>query len=288
MNADATQVRAAILDRWERSADGWLARNEAFQAAVEPVSRWLVAAVEPRPGEDLLDLAAGVGETGFRAAALLQPEGRLYCVDAAESMLAAARQRAEQLGLRGVEVLRGDLEAIPLASGAVDAVLCRWGYMFALDRAAALAETARVLRPGGRLALATWAAEQKNPWAGLLTRALMRQGLAPDRTPGAPGPFDLNSAASIERLLAAGEFGQVRIAEIGIRFRYPDLDDYWEASLALSRPFADIVEGLEAPTLGALRAEVDTAVAPFRAADGSLSIPGQALVASADLITELG
>ena len=283
--SDATRVRAAILDRWERSAEGWLARNGAFQAAVEPVSGWMVAAIEPRPGQVLLDLAAGVGETGFRAAEQIQPGGTLLCVDAAESMLAAARRRAEHLGLAGIEVRRGELEAVPLPADSVDAVLCRWGYMVALDREAAIAETARVLRPGGRLALATWAKEGANPWAGLVTEALTRQGLSPDRTPGAPGPFDLHSRRLLAGLLAGGGFGEIETDELEVRFRYPDLDDYWQASVALSRPFADVVEGLDAAARRDLRDELAAAVAPYRQAGGALSIPGRAVVASAILIT---
>ncbi len=86
-------------------------------------------------------------------------------------MLEGARARALELGLSNIEfkVLNAEWIDLPLAS--VDAVLCRWGYMLMADPAAALAETRRVLRPGGRVALAVWDALEANPWALLPARS---------------------------------------------------------------------------------------------------------------------
>jgi protein-L-isoaspartate O-methyltransferase len=58
---DPDELRAAVRERWERAADGWRRRNERFQAAAMPVSHWLVEAIEPQPGQRVLELAAGVG-----------------------------------------------------------------------------------------------------------------------------------------------------------------------------------------------------------------------------------
>ena len=163
----------------------------------------MVDAVAPQPGERVLELAAGLGETGLLAAELVAPGGEVIISDQAEAMLEGARERAAELGIENVsfQVLGGEWIDLPLAS--VDIVLCRWGYMLMADPAAALAETRRVLAPGGRLATAVWDAIERNPWASLPGQELAEHGLAP---PGAgrrqPGPFALGDAARFAELLA--------------------------------------------------------------------------------------
>ena len=91
-NPDA--LRAELLDRWDRAAPGWAARRERVRAFGMPVSQWMIEAVSPEPGQRLLELAAGVGDTGLIAAERLRPGGTLVSSDASEGMLDAARARA--------------------------------------------------------------------------------------------------------------------------------------------------------------------------------------------------
>src|SRR5690242_14074866 len=100
---DHEQFRVEARQRWESAAAGWAARREAFQTATAPVSRWLVDAVDPQPGQTVLDLAAGLGDTGFLAAPRLEPGGRLITTDGADAMVELARARAQELGLSNVE-----------------------------------------------------------------------------------------------------------------------------------------------------------------------------------------
>ena len=194
---DPDEYRRASLDRWERAAGGWATQRERFQAAALPVSRWMVDAIEPQPGQQVLELAAGPGDTGFLAAERIAPGGTLLCSDAAEPMLEAARARSDGLGVTNVEFRVLDAEWIDLPAASQDAVLCRWGYMLLADPGAALRETRRVLRPGGRLALAAWDAPERNPgpWAAAAVadeqgltcpaRTRMRRACSPSRHRGA-------------------------------------------------------------------------------------------------------
>ena len=155
-------------------------RQELMRSFAAPVSHWMIEAVSPQPGERVLELAAGMGETGMLAAELVAPVGGVIVSDQAEAMLAGARARAAELGLANLEfqVLNAEWIDLPLAS--FDVVLCRWGYMLMADPETALGETRRVLRPGGRLALAVWDALELNPWAALPARELRARGLAPE------------------------------------------------------------------------------------------------------------
>jgi ubiquinone/menaquinone biosynthesis C-methylase UbiE len=281
---DPDELRAAVRERWERSADGWQVRNERFQAAAMPVSHWLVEAIEPQPGQRVLELAAGVGETGFLAAELIAPGGgTLICSDGAEAMLAHARTRAEQLGVTNVEFQLLELEWIDLAAASVDAVLCRWGYMFALDTGAALRETRRVLRPGGRLALAAWTAPDRNPFAAIPRRALVEAGLIDgfDYAAG-PGMFDLADLGALRELLEEAGFAEVVVEELPLTLRYDDVEDFVAATRDLSPPFADVVVPLNDRQHADLLERLAVATAPFTAPDGSLALPGVALVATAE------
>lgn len=278
---DPDELRAAVRDRWERAADGWRARNERFQAAAMPVSRWLVEAIEPQPGQRVLDLAAGVGETGFLAAELIAPGGTLISSDGAEAMLAHARARAAELGVSNVEFKLLELEWIDLSAASVDAVLCRWGYMFALDRGAALRETRRVLRPGGRLALATWTTPDRNPFAAIPRRALVDAGLVDGFAADGPGMFDLADPAALRTLLDDAGFAEVVVEEVEVAMAFDDVDDFWATTCDLSRPFGDLVATLNEVQLADLRERIAAATEPYTQEDGSLRLPGVALVASA-------
>jgi len=281
---DPDELRAAVRERWERAADGWQRRNERFQAAAMPVSHWLVEAIAPQPGQRILELAAGVGETGFLAAELIAPGGgTLISSDGAEAMLAHARARAEQLRLTNVEFRALELEWIDLAAASVDAVLCRWGYMLALDKEAALRETRRVLRPGGRLALATWSTPERVVFATLPRRALVDAGLVDgfDFAAG-PGMFDLADPDRLRELLAETGFADAIVEELPLTLRYDDVEDLVASTSDLAPAFADVTAPLDPRQRADLMERLALATAPFASADGSLALPAVALVATAE------
>ena len=206
MSFDANAYRDASLANWEEAAPGWVRREALLREFAAPVSHWMIDAIAPQPGQRVLELAAGIGETALLAAELVAPLGGVVISDQAEGMLAGARARAVALGLSNVEFQVLNAEWIDLPVASVDAALCRWGYMLMADPAVALSETRRVLRSGGRVALAVWDALERNPWALLPARELIERSLAappdPELEP-APGPFRLASAERLRELLRA-------------------------------------------------------------------------------------
>jgi SAM-dependent methyltransferase len=103
-----------------------------------------------QPGETVLDLGSGGGLDCFLAARQVGPEGRVIGVDMTPEMVARARQSAERLGLKNVEFREGYLEALPVDSGTVDAVISNCVINLAPDKQEILGEVFRVLKPGGR------------------------------------------------------------------------------------------------------------------------------------------
>src|SRR3954453_20031618 len=130
---DHEALRGEGRESWELAAPGWAARADAFERDTFPVSRWLVDHLDLQPGHTVLELAAGTGDTGFLAAELVRPGGRLISTDGAEAMVAAAERRAAELGLDNIEHRTMEAEWIDLETASVDAVLCRWGYMLLAD-----------------------------------------------------------------------------------------------------------------------------------------------------------
>src|SRR5918998_4038478 len=117
-------------DRWTRAAEGWEARADKLAHDTMPVASRMVELIAPQPGHEILDLAAGLGDTGFLAAELIQPGGTLITSDFAPEMLAAAQRRAQRKGIANVRFKQIDLNVpIDLPAASLDGVLCRWGYM---------------------------------------------------------------------------------------------------------------------------------------------------------------
>jgi ubiquinone/menaquinone biosynthesis C-methylase UbiE len=281
MSFDANAHRASSLAGWEEAAPGWVRRQEAIRALGAPVSAWMLDAVSLRPGQRVLELAAGLGETGMLAAALVAPTGGVIVSDQADAMLDGARARAAELGLANVEfqVLGAEWIDLPLAS--LDAVLCRWGYMLLADPPAALGETRRVLRPGGRVSLAVWDSAQHNPWAILPMLELLDRGLSQPPSPGAPGPFALGDPERVRGLLEQAGFTEIDVQALELEQRHESFEVFWETTLDISRAFHDAVLSRPEPEITEIRSGVASRLAPYTAPDGTIAIPARTLVASA-------
>ncbi|MEA2148363.1 MAG: hypothetical protein QOD69_193 [Solirubrobacteraceae bacterium] len=278
---DAAAYRTASLERWARAAGGWRTHREAMQAAFRPVSGWLVDAIEPQPGHRVLELAAGPGDTGFLAAELIAPGGTLITSDAVEEMLETARARAAELGISNVEFRTIDAEWIDLPTADLDGVLARWGYMLLADPAAALRETRRVLRPGGRVALAAWTAPAENPWTAVaMEEARALAGIAePDLD--APNMFAFRDPDRIRSLLEETGFTDIAIEQVDLLMTYPDLDSWWDIALDISTSLAEQVGALTPAQRDDLRDAIDARLARYVATDGSVALPGRTHVAAA-------
>jgi SAM-dependent methyltransferase len=278
---DLEQYRHSSHEQWDRSAGGWGEWAQRLQDLVGPVSHWMIDELHVQPGQTVLELAAGPGETGFLAAELVRPGGKLISSDFAEGMVEVARARAQELGLDNVEFRRLDAESLDLDAASVDGVLCRWGYMLMADPAAALRETRRVLRPLGRVALAVWGPPADNPWVSIAGDEVRRRAGAPEPEPGAPGMFAFADPGRVEEELAGAGFTDIRVEALELRFSYPSFDAWWEVSRALGRPLADLVDAMEPQQRDELRAALVERFAAFAAPDGALDVPARPLVAVA-------
>jgi len=259
---------------WDAAARGWERRRDRMWESSHAVGEGLVEMAAPAPGESVLEIAAGPGDTGFLAAELIGESGRLVTTDLSTRMLAAAERRAAELGLRNVEFRQVDAQAMDLESASFDVALCRWGLMLMPDPAAALAETRRVLRPGGRLALAVWGPREANPWNTTIQGAFGAHGLLPPPPdPNEPGMFRLADSGELSGLVAAAEFGAIELRDLPVHWRFREIDEYWGVVTEISPSLGGVIATLDDAQIDAVKRDFAERCEPYRHGEG-YDLPG--------------
>jgi protein-L-isoaspartate O-methyltransferase len=258
------QSRAA----WGAVARGWYAQREELWKASRPVSEWMVRRLDPKPGDTVLELAAGLADTGLMAARLVGESGRVIVTDFTSEMVAAARRRAEELCVQNAEFRVLDAERMDLGTDSVDGVLCRWAYMLMIDPPAAFAETRRVLRPGGRLAFSVWAARERNPALSLVGGVLQSQGHIPPPDPEAPSAFAMADPGRIRELVVGAGFAQPEIEEVTFRWPFAEKDAYWRYVTETAASASPVLRALSPEVQNTVREQVHEAARPYRSGEG--------------------
>ena len=275
-NRDALPVHDRDDSRatWDTAASAWERQRERMWAATRPVGEGLIDLAAPQPGEIVLELAAGAGDTGLLALDRIGRDGRLILSDRSQGMLAAAGRNAERRGAANVELRELDAEAIDLPDASIDVVLCRWGYMLMDDPAAALGETRRVLRrPGGRVALAVWGPRERNPWNTVIGEPLAERGLVPIQPPDEPGMYRLADTGTLEQLLRSAGFESVELRELPVAWRFDDVGEYWAVMTEVSPSLGSALEQLSPEEAESLKDDIAARCEPYRSG-GGFELPG--------------
>ncbi len=162
-------------------------------------------AAEVRTGDRVLDVGCGTGVLAAAASARTRPSGRVVGLDPNEAMLAVAASRPEPIEWRA-----GAAESIPFADASFDHVVSQFALMFFDDRVKGLGEMARVVRPGGSAAVATWSAADESPgYAAMID--LVGRVVGAAAADALRAPFVLGTAAVLADLMA-GSFADVEVA----------------------------------------------------------------------------
>jgi ubiquinone/menaquinone biosynthesis C-methylase UbiE len=277
---DATEFKRASHAVWEAMAPGWDERHAYMETTARPVTQRLLDSLEARPGQTILELAAGTGVVGFTALTALGDATRLIVSDFAGAMVEAARRHGDELGLGRVEYRVLDAEALDLPDESVDRVLCRWGYMLMADPGAALSETRRVLRRDGRVSCAVFAGPAENPWAALPMSALVESGNVPAPQSGQPGILALADTARLRQLFTGAGLTEPQIDEVAFAFPFADEEDYWHFLQGVAGAISMVLGRLGDRERDDVRATLAKRLEAYRTADG-LELPAVSLVVAA-------
>jgi enediyne biosynthesis protein CalE5 len=279
-SATTDELRAQLHAMWAQVAPSWEQHADYVDARGALVTEEMLELAAPQPGERVLELACGPGGLGIAAAERVAPGGEVVLSDVAAEMTAIAARRVDASGLDNVTTIELDLERIDQPDGSYDLVVCREGLMFAPDPGRAVREIARVLRPGGCVAIAVWGPRERNPWLGLVLDSVSAQLGKPVPPPGVPGPFSLADADELAGLLDAAGLVEVAVRDLPVPMRVGSFDEWWARTSALAGPLATILSSLPEPAARALRARAHEAVRPYETSAG-LQFPGVTLLATA-------
>jgi SAM-dependent methyltransferase len=217
--------------------DWGLGRYEHLAAAVGPAAETVVDHLGPRPDEVVLDLGCGTGNATMIAAGR---GARVIGVDPSPRLLEIARGNAAAAGLEA-EFVIGSAASVPVPADSADAVISVFGVIFAPDAAAAAAEIARVLRPGGRIALSAWL-----PEGGLNDTARLRADLVAgvrDEVPSSV-PFSWHDPEALRELLAPHGFS-IATHHHALAFTSASPEEYADLQLAHHPAWVEARELLE-------------------------------------------
>jgi ubiquinone/menaquinone biosynthesis C-methylase UbiE len=240
------QVIETQREDWNRVASGWEKWDALFDQNMTCLNHRLVADARLRKGQQVLDLGSGTGYPALLAAQVIGPTGRVFGIDLAERMLAAARRKADKLGLAHVDFRTGDATELPFEGAFFDAVVSRFCLMFLPDLPKALKEISRVLKAGGYLSAAVWAAPDKNPFLSIPLNTVKQFIDLPPPDPDAPGifrlakPGDLTAFAKDAGLLFMSE------EEFSTEIQFPSSRDYYNSLMEMAAPIQNMFTKLSA------------------------------------------
>ncbi len=223
---------------WDNFSAGWKKHDDFVMAWLQPVGERLLQMIALGEDSTVLDAATGTGEPGL-SAALRVPSGKVIGADIAADMLAVARDKAAARGIANYETeMCGDEASLPFAGGQFDAVVCRFGVMFFPDMPAGTRELARVLKPGGRVALAAWAEPAKNPWA-TTAAVVVNEVLSLSPPPAdAPGIFRCAPPGTLTSLLHRAGLHEVEEVEVTGQLVFDSPEAYWQYVIDVVAPVA--------------------------------------------------
>jgi len=250
-------------------AQGWEKVGAGYETFIGRVARRvtvpLLDAAQVRRASRVLDVATGPGHVAAEAA------GRGATVtglDIASAMVELARRNYPELTFE-----QGDAEALPFAAGSFDCVLANFAIVHIGRPEEAAAEMARVLVPGGYVALTTWDLPQRCRMVGVLVEAMAQEGaITPASLPPGPPFFRFADDEAASDLLLDAGFGSVQVSIVAFDQHLADTEQLWEGMLTGTVRNGAMLLAQSPGTLTRIRAAFDQNLAPYQRRD-HLEVP---------------
>jgi ubiquinone/menaquinone biosynthesis C-methylase UbiE len=262
----------------EQGGRTWAELNDLLDRQIRDAGLKGIAALAPAPGERILDVGCGGGQTSLALASRVGPQGAVTGADISRPMLELARKRAE--GSPNLRFVEADAQVHDFGSGGFDAVFSRFGVMFFADPAAAFTNLRRALRAGGRMVFVCWAPLAENPWMStpMIAAAKHLPGGGAPPQPDAPGPFAFADPDRVRGVLQAAGFGDIGCEKVTL----PIGGNSLEESLTLALRVGPLGARLrEAPELAPKVAADVRAALEARLQDGAVWMDGAVWIVSA-------
>ena len=229
-NEEAVEAWSGVLfDRWARYRDVLAVSIREFSDVAFDLCR-------PQPGERVLDVGCGLGETTRAVAELVGPTGEVVGIDAGERFVETATAEAAEAGAGNVSYMTGDVQVADMGSG-FDLAFSRFGTMFFASPVAALRNVRSSLRPGGRLCMVVWRSKLANEWlyrGELVVEKYLERPEETDEPTCGPGPFSMANADTTSDIVTAAGFTDVSLRRCDISYLMGrDMDQAMEVVMAI-------------------------------------------------------
>lgn len=242
MAMDPAGFREAQQRNWSSAAAGWKEWSEFNGRADRHISERLVELAGVRAGSRVLDVAAGCGEPALTAARLVGPAGSVVATDISAEMLAFGRERAAAAGLNNLEFVESDAAGLEFPPESFDAAVSRWGIIFEPDAEAAASRIRGFLRPGGRMAIASWGEPAQVPFLSIPMRTTMERLNVPAPPAGTPGPLSRPTPAALAGLLEGGGFSKVAVEQSEVTFNFDSPEHFTAYVRAIAAPIQALID----------------------------------------------
>src|SRR5512143_2567700 len=221
---------------WNLVADGYA---ETTMLVFELFAEEAIAASKLKPGATVLDVACGPGTLALK---LAHQADKVHGIDFSESMLAVFRKKIEQAGHRNIALHCGDAQALPYADGTFDAAFSMFGLMFFPDRKRGFAEIYRTLKPGGSIAVTSWAPLDQSPAMQTMFGAL--RAIKPDLPQPQRSVTTLENPERFMQEMQEAGFRNIEIRQVTKAFPVGSTGEFWESMVKGSAPIQMMKKGL--------------------------------------------
>ncbi len=280
MAIDPGDFREVQHKNWDSAAAGWNEWREFNDREDRHISERLVELAGVEPGSRVLDVAAGYGEPALTAARKAGPEGRVVATDISAEMLAFGRERAAAAGLDNVEFLQSDASGLDFPHESFDAAVSRWGIIFEPDAEAAAGRIRRFLKPGARMAIASWGEPDQVPFLSIPMRTTMERLGVPPLPAGTPGPLSRPNPVAIGGLLEGGGFSDVAVEQDEVSFEFDSPAHFTAYVRAIAAPIRAMIERHAGEAQEEAWDAITQAAAEAGGGSGPLSLSNVVLLAS--------
>lgn len=277
---DAVEFRAGQRRDWGTAAKGWFDWQELMFGATAPVSERLVEMAGVKPGDQVLDVAAGSGEPALTAARVVGKDGRVVATDISPEMLSYGRERALAAGIDNVEFVETDASSLDFPPETFDAAVSRWGIIFEPQAEAAAARIRGFLKPGARLAISSWGPPDRVPMLGLPMRTILTRLDKSPPPPGTPGPLSRPTPEAISSVLEGGGFSEVEVQQIELSLEWNSPEEFARFTREIAPPIRALLANETPEVQEETWAAVVEAARPHAGDDGRLRLTNLVLLAA--------
>ena len=263
--------------QWNNVAAGWMKWWPLFEKGAQPLSERLVELAELRPGQQVLDVATGVGEPTVAALQRVGAGGHVTAIDQSDQMLLIAQNRIAENGLPQPELRQMDAEALDLPQSSFDAILSRFGLMFFPNLDETLARMRELLVPGGILATAVWDVPSKVPMLSLPMRIARQSLQLPPPPAGVPNPFNLADSAGLEQQLVRAGFENVRSERLTLTWDFASTDEFVQMTQDLAAPVTALLANHNPERQAEVWDAIAAAAQQYASTDGRIRVPSVAI-----------